>query len=62
MDQPEAWRMIRRIGRRAELDGAGEISPHSLRVAFITSAQMGRIASDATFGGSGEWRAACAAA
>jgi hypothetical protein len=30
MDQPEAWRMIRRIARRAELDGAGEIRPHTL--------------------------------
>jgi integrase len=39
MDQPEAWRMIRRIARRAELDGAGEIRPHSLRVTFITGAR-----------------------
>lgn len=39
MDQPEAWRMVRRIARRASLDGAGEISPHSLRVAFITGAR-----------------------
>lgn len=28
--------MIRRLVRRAALDGAGEICPHSLRVAFIT--------------------------
>jgi hypothetical protein len=33
MGQPEAWKMVRRIARRASLDGAGEISPHSLRVA-----------------------------
>jgi len=39
MGQPEAWRMVRRIARRAELDGAGEIRPHSLRVAFITGAR-----------------------
>lgn len=39
MDQPEAWRMVRRLARRASLDGAGEISPHSLRVAFITGAR-----------------------
>jgi len=39
MDQPKAWRMIRRIARRAELDGAGEIRPHSLRVAIITGAR-----------------------
>jgi integrase/recombinase XerD len=39
MDQPEAWRMVRRLARRASLDGAGEIRPHSLRVAFITGAR-----------------------
>jgi integrase len=39
MGQPEAWRTVRRIARRAELDGAGEIRPHSLRVAFITGAR-----------------------
>lgn len=39
MDQPEAWRMVRRIARRASLDGAGEIRTHSLRVAFITGAR-----------------------
>jgi integrase/recombinase XerD len=39
MGQPEAWKMVRRIARRASLDGAGEISPHSLRVAFITGAR-----------------------
>ena len=31
--------MVRRIARRASLDGAGEISPHSLWVAFITGAR-----------------------
>jgi integrase len=39
LDQPEAWRMIRRLARRASLDGADEIRPHSLRVAFITGAR-----------------------
>jgi integrase/recombinase XerD len=38
MDQPEAWRMVRRLARRAALDGAAEIRPHSLRVFFITGA------------------------
>ena len=31
--------MVRRIARRASLDGAGELRPHSLRVAFITGAR-----------------------
>jgi integrase/recombinase XerD len=39
MGQPEAWKMVRRTAARASLDGAGEISPHSLRVAFITGAK-----------------------
>jgi integrase len=39
LDQPEAWRMIRRLARRVSLDGAGKIRPHSLRVAFITGAR-----------------------
>lgn len=39
MVRSEAWRMVRRIARRASLDGAGEIRPHSLRVAFITGAR-----------------------
>ena len=39
MGQPEAWKMIRRLARRASLDGAAEIRPHSLRVAFITGAR-----------------------
>jgi integrase/recombinase XerD len=43
MDQPEAWRMVRRLARRAALDGAGEI-PHSLRVFFITGAREAGVA------------------
>jgi integrase/recombinase XerD len=39
LDQPEAWRTVRRLARRASLDGAAEIRPHSLRVAFITDAR-----------------------
>jgi site-specific recombinase XerD len=39
MGQPEAWRMVRRLARRAALDGADEIRPHSLRVAFVTGAR-----------------------
>ncbi len=39
LDQPAAWRMVRRVARRAALDGAGEIRPHSLRVAFITGSR-----------------------
>ena len=39
MGQPEAWKMIRRLAARAALDTAGHISPHSLRVAFITGAR-----------------------
>jgi hypothetical protein len=39
MSQSEAWKMARRIARRASLDGAAEIRPHSLRVAFITGAR-----------------------
>jgi integrase/recombinase XerD len=39
MGQPEAWYMVRRLAKRAALDGAGEIRPHSLRVAFITGAR-----------------------
>ena len=39
MSQPEAWRTLRRIARHAQLDGADDLSPHSLRVAFITGAR-----------------------
>jgi integrase len=39
MGQPEAWKIVRRIAARAALDGAGEVRPHSLRVAFITGAR-----------------------
>jgi integrase/recombinase XerD len=39
LGEPEAWKMVRRLARRAGLDGAAELRPHSLRVAFITGAR-----------------------
>jgi integrase/recombinase XerD len=39
MRQNQAWYTLRRLARRAALDGAAEIRPHSLRVAFITGAR-----------------------
>jgi integrase/recombinase XerD len=39
MGQPEAWKMTRRLAARAGLETAAQISPHSLRVAFITGAR-----------------------
>lgn len=32
MGQPEAWHMVRRLAKRAALDGTDEIRPHSLHV------------------------------
>lgn len=39
MRQSEAWRMVRRIAKHAGLPSANELSPHSMRVTFITSAR-----------------------
>jgi integrase len=39
-----------------------QFTPHDFRRIFATEAKVSRIAFDATFGGSGEWPAACAAA
>lgn len=39
MQQPEAWRCVRRTAKRAGLESADGIRPHSLRVAFITGAR-----------------------
>lgn len=39
MRQPEAWRLVRRTAKRAGLESADGLSPHSLRVAFITGAR-----------------------
>jgi site-specific recombinase XerD len=36
MDEPEAWHMLRRAARRAELPQAGSIHPHVLRHCYIT--------------------------
>jgi integrase/recombinase XerD len=47
LDRHGAARIVRRVTRRAGI--AKQVSPHTLRHAFITAAQMGRIASDATF-------------
>jgi integrase/recombinase XerD len=49
LDRHGAARIVRRVTRRAGI--AKHVSPHTLRHAFITAAQMGRIASDATFPG-----------
>jgi integrase/recombinase XerD len=49
LDRHGAARIVRRVTRRAGI--AKKVSPHTLRHAFITAAQMGRIASDATFPG-----------
>jgi Phage integrase family len=52
LDRHGAGRVARRTARRAGLGRA--VVPHTLRHAFITAAQMGRIASDASFGTSRE--------
>jgi len=38
MDQPAAWRLVRRLAARAGLAAAGSINPHSLRHSFVTTA------------------------
>jgi integrase/recombinase XerD len=60
LDRHGAARIVRRAARRAAI--TKPVGPHTLRHAFITAAQMSRVASDAIFGGSGEWPAACGAA
>jgi site-specific recombinase XerD len=47
LDRHGAARIVRRVTRRAEI--AKKVSPHTLRHAFITAAQISRVASDATF-------------
>ncbi|MBN9739359.1 integrase [Pseudonocardia sp. P1] len=38
LDEPAAWRLIRRLARYAELPQADRINPHTLRHAFVTAA------------------------
>ena len=47
LDRHGAGRIVRRVARRAGL--TKKVGPHTLRHAFITAAQMGRIASVASF-------------
>jgi site-specific recombinase XerD len=54
--------VTRYINKAATAAGLGHIHPHQLRHTLATQAEIGRIASDASFGGSGEWPAACGAA
>ncbi|HEY5985518.1 MAG TPA: tyrosine-type recombinase/integrase [Streptosporangiaceae bacterium] len=52
LDRNGAARVVRRVARRAGI--TKPVGPHTLRHAFITAAQMSRIASGASFGRSGE--------
>jgi integrase/recombinase XerD len=54
LDRHGAARIVRRAARRAGITKPA--GPHTLRHAFITEAQMSRVASDATFRDSGERR------
>jgi integrase/recombinase XerD len=38
LDEPAAFRMVRRLARAAGVDGADALSPHSFRHAFVTAA------------------------
>ena len=38
MDEPSAWRLVRRLARRAGIESAERLNPHSLRHAFVTAA------------------------
>ncbi|MGD9526606.1 MAG: tyrosine-type recombinase/integrase [Dehalococcoidia bacterium] len=38
LDEPAAWRLVRRLARRAGLPAAARLNPHSLRHSFITAA------------------------
>ena len=38
LDEPAAWRLVRRLARRAGLPAADRLNPHSLRHSFVTAA------------------------
>ena len=48
LDRHGAGRIVRKVARRTGIGKA--VTPHTLRHAFITAAQMSRIASAASFG------------
>ena len=52
LDRHGAGRIVRKTARRAWIGKT--VTPHTLRHAFITAAQMSRIAFDASFGTSRE--------
>ena len=52
LDRHGAGRIVRKTARRARIGKS--VTPHTLRHAFITAAQVSRIASDASFGRSRE--------
>lgn len=37
MDEPAAWRLVRRLSGRAGLATASQLDPHALRHAFVTA-------------------------
>jgi integrase/recombinase XerD len=39
LDEPYVWRLVRRIGRKAQIPSAHQVSPHSLRHTFATQAR-----------------------
>jgi hypothetical protein len=52
LDRHGAGRIVRKVARRAGITKS--VGPHTLRHAFITAAQIGGVASDATFPGKRE--------
>jgi integrase len=52
LDRHAAERIVRKTARQAGI--VKLVTPHTLRHAFITAAQVSRVASAASFGGSGE--------
>ena len=52
LDRHGAGRLVRKVARRAGI--AKTVTPHTLRHAFITAAQVSGVASAPSFGGSGE--------